>query len=111
MRGRAPAAPTLTWPLTAVFDSGRPTQIVLADATYAMRRLASHQPASLDDYIRRDFRNSLPVSGSEEDSWLSNYTAGALLTSYADVAVTTALLKLLAGACMWNGSPSVPPAT
>jgi hypothetical protein len=97
MKGRAPAASTLTWPLTAVFDSSRPTQIVLADATYAMRRLVSHQPVSLEDYIRRDFRNSLPVSGNEEDSWLSSYTAGALLTSYADVAVTTAILKLLPG--------------
>jgi hypothetical protein len=94
------ASAPVPWPLAAVFDNTRPTEIVLADATYGIRRVMNQQSVSLEEYIKGDFNDQLPapsVKANGEDSWLSHYTADALLTSYADVAVATSLLKLLPG--------------
>jgi hypothetical protein len=103
-KSRAPATPqTAPWPLSAVFANGRRTQIVLADATYSIRRILSQKPASLEDYLQRDFRqrpdaSPLKQSGMKQPgSYLESYSADALLTSWADVAVATSFLKLLPG--------------
>ena len=96
---RPAAPPPAPWPLSSVFDYSYPTEIVLADVTYGIRRLLSQQSVSLEEYIKGDFKDRLPVPAVKggEDSWLSHYTTDALLTSYADVAVATGLLKLLPG--------------
>ena len=95
----AAAPPPVPWPLSSVFDNSYPTEIVLADVTYGIRRLLRRESASLEEYIKGDFKDRLPIHAvkGEEDSWLSHYTTDALLTSYADVAVATGLLKLVPG--------------
>ena len=93
--GVAPSAP-IPWPLSEVFGNGYRTQIVVADVSWAMRRLMSQSPASLDAYVRREFlqRPSLPHA-NESDAYLAEYTANALLTSYADLAVATTFLRVM----------------
>ena len=81
-----------------MFGSGDRTQIVLADATYGIRRLLSGKPASLEEYVKRDFQQEsdvFPANGPE--AYLARYSADALLTSWADVAVATTFIKLLPG--------------
>jgi hypothetical protein len=95
---KAPSRVQIPWPLSAVFNAGDRTQIVLADATYGIRRLLSGKPASLDDYVKRNFQqeqNLPPVNGPE--SYLARYSADALLTSWADVALATTFVRLLPG--------------
>ncbi|HLX46618.1 MAG TPA: hypothetical protein VKR43_24385 [Bryobacteraceae bacterium] len=94
-REEAPKSPPVPWPLAEMFGNGYPTQIVVADVSWAMRRLMTQAPVSLDAYLRRDFlqRPQLP-DPSDNEQFLAAYTANALLTSYADVAVATTFLKL-----------------
>jgi hypothetical protein len=92
---RTPARVSTPWPLSAVFNNVERTQIVLADATYGIRRLLSGKPASLEEYVKRDFQRETDIPGGETNSYLARYTADALLTSWADVAVATTFLKLL----------------
>jgi hypothetical protein len=92
----APASPPISWPLAEVFGNGYRTQIVVADVSWAMRRLMTHAPVSLDEYLRRDFLRRPPLAHpNENDEFLAAYTANALLTSYADLAVSTTFLKLM----------------
>jgi hypothetical protein len=93
---RTPVRVSMPWPLSAVFYNTDRTQIVLADATYGIRRLLSGKPASLEEYVKRDFQRGTDApSGSEAQDYLARYSADALLTSWADVSVATALIKLL----------------
>jgi hypothetical protein len=97
MRVRTPVHAPAPWPLSAVFN-GRRTQIVLSDATYGIRRLLSGKPVSLEEYIKRDFQRApddLPGHANDTDDYLERYSADALLTSYANVAVATNFLRLL----------------
>ncbi len=84
------------WPLSAVFANGHRRHIVLADATYGIRRLLSGKPASVENYIKRDFqqRTNSGLEGAGDD-YLAQYTANALLTSWADVAISSRFLKLM----------------
>ncbi len=85
----------LPWPLAEVIGNGYRTQIVVADVSWAMRRLMTHAPVSLDDYLRRDFLQRPHLAHlDEQDEFFAAYTANALLTSYADLAVVTTILKL-----------------
>jgi hypothetical protein len=89
-------SPPIPWPLAEVFGNGYRTQIVVADVSWAMRRLMTHVPASLDEYLRRDFLQRAPLAHpNENDEFLAAYTANALLISYADLAVATTFLKLM----------------
>jgi hypothetical protein len=91
-----PASPTIPWPLTEVFGNGYRTQIVVADVSWAMRRLMTHTPVSLEEYVRRDFLQRPRLAHpNENDEFFAAYTANALLTSYADLAVATTFLKLM----------------
>jgi hypothetical protein len=95
-RDRVLAGGPPPWPLSAVFANGHRSHIVLADATYGIRRLLSGQPASVENYIKRDFqqRANSGLEG-ENDNYIAQYTANALLTSWADVAISSRFLKLM----------------
>jgi hypothetical protein len=89
------------WPLNEVFDNGHRSEIVLADSTYAIRRLMSGEPVSLESYMKRDFQHKSNPNqsntnqpGGGNDAYLAQYSADALLTSWADVAIASTLLKL-----------------
>ena len=95
---RAPSHARIGWPLSAVLGNGYGTQMVLADATYGIRRLISHRPASLEEYVKRDFQRGTEHASAKADAaWLSRYSADALLTSWADVAIATSFLRLVPG--------------
>jgi hypothetical protein len=95
-REEAPASPPIPWPLAQVFGNGYRTQIVVADVSWAMSRMLTRSPVSLDEYLRRDFLQRPHLAHpSENDEFLAAYTANALLTSYADLAVATTFLKLM----------------
>jgi hypothetical protein len=90
------------WPLSEVFDNGHRSEIVLADSTYAIRRLMSGEVVSLESYMKRDFQHksnpnqsNINQPGNGNDTYLAQYSADALLTSWADVAIASTLLKLL----------------
>jgi hypothetical protein len=90
------------WPLNEVFDNGHRSEIVLADSTYGIRRLMSGEPVSLESYMKRDFQHKSNPNqtntnqpGSGNDAYLAQYSADALLTSWADVAIASTLLKFL----------------
>jgi hypothetical protein len=95
-RDRVLAGGPPPWPLSAVFANGHRSHIVLADATYGIRLLLSGKSASVENYIKRDFQQKAN-SGmeGENDNYIGQYTANALLTSWADVAISTRFLKLM----------------
>jgi hypothetical protein len=104
-RSRIPGKVAAPWPLNEVFNNGHRSEIVLSDSTYAIRRLMSGEPVSLESYMKRDFqhksnpnRSNTNQPGSGNDAYLAQYTADALLTSWADVAIASTLLKLLPSA-------------
>jgi hypothetical protein len=89
-------APEPPWPVSEVFDSQYRTTIVVADVNYGMLRIMAHRPGSLEEYLRPDFpagfaRSSLHLGEAEP---IKKYLSDSLLTSYADVAAATSLLKL-----------------
>jgi hypothetical protein len=101
-RSRTPGNAAAPWPLNEVFNNGHRSEIVLSDSTYAIRRLMSGEPVSLESYMKRDFQHKSSPNqsntnqpGSGNDAYLAQYTADALLTSWADVAIASTLLKLL----------------
>jgi hypothetical protein len=90
------ASPPIPWPLAEVFGNGYRTQIVVADVSWAMRRLMTQAPASLEEYLRRDFLQRPRLAHTNEnDEFFAAYTANALLTSYADLAVTATFLRVM----------------
>jgi hypothetical protein len=95
-RDRVLAGGPPPWPLSAVFANSHRSHLVLADATYGIRRLLSGKPASVENYIKRDFQQkSNFATEGETDNYIAQYTANALLTSWADVAISTRFLKLM----------------
>jgi hypothetical protein len=86
------------WPLAALFTpAGQPVQIVVADVNYGMTRLMDEQPVTLERYLSpayrsgADFADDHPTSREEH---IRKYLSGSLLTSYADLVVTTTLMRL-----------------
>jgi hypothetical protein len=58
--------------------------------------MLNQEPVSLENYIRRDFLQPPHLPHRDDsDNFLAEYTANALLTSYADVAVATTFLRLM----------------
>lgn len=89
-------APEPPWPVSELFDPQHRTTIVVADVNYGMLRIMAHKPGSLEEYLRPDFPAgfappSLRLADAEP---IRKYLSDSLLTSYADVAATTSLLKL-----------------
>ena len=50
------------WPLSAVFDNGSRTVVIVADANYSMLRILSRRSWPLDEYLKPDFPVELCVS-------------------------------------------------
>lgn len=85
----------IPWPISEVVRAGQTTSIVLADANYGMLRIISNKTGSLNDYLSPDFpRRFLPSKDALREP-ITNYISNSLLTSYADVAVATELVKLV----------------
>jgi len=93
-RQRTPAAERPLWPLSGVVANGYKTQVVLADATYGIERVLRNEPVSLEGYIKRDFQRFHPQNASEKEAFVTQLTANALLTSWADVAISEYFLRL-----------------
>ena len=90
------------WPLSEVFDNGHRSEIVLSDSTYAIRRCVNGEPVSVESYMRRDFQHKTNPnqsitnqSDAGKGAYLARYSADALLTTWADVAIATTLLRIL----------------
>ena len=91
-----PAPPP--WPLAALFDPGNySVQIVVADINYGMTRLVDEQPVTLERYLSPSYRSGEDFSythSTPREMRMVKYLSGSLLTSYADVVVSTALMRL-----------------
>lgn len=93
----APSQPAadIPWPFSQVFDGRHRTRIVVADSNYGMLRILSQKPGSLEEYLRPDYPESFkPPKLTGQESRIMGYIASSLLTSYADIAVLTALLNM-----------------
>jgi hypothetical protein len=96
-RKTVPATPAEEppWPLSEVFNSQHRTTIVVADVNYGMLRIMAQKPGSLEEYLRPDFPAGFaPVSISGQAAPIMKYISDSVLTSYADAATATSLLKL-----------------
>ncbi len=83
------------WPLSEIFDSQHRTTIVVADVNYGMLRIMAQKPGSLEEYLRPDFPAGFaPASISGQAAPIMKYISDSVLTSYADAAVATSLVKL-----------------
>jgi hypothetical protein len=93
--GAVPGTASLSWPSSQIFDARHQTIIVVADSNYGMSRILASQPGSLDQYLRRDFLRSTPVTKiGDAGSRLSEYISNSTLTSFADVADVVSLFKM-----------------
>jgi hypothetical protein len=83
------------WPFSRVFDARHHTLIVVADSNYGMYRILTSQPGSLDQYLRRDFRQSSSIPKlAGPTPRLSEYISSSTLTSFADVMNVATLVKM-----------------
>lgn len=86
------------WPLSALFENGnQPVQVVVADANYGLIHILSGQQVTLQQYLSPAYRSGETVANAQmnkSESQVVNYLSGAVLTSYADLAVTTTLMRL-----------------
>jgi len=74
-----------------------PVQIVVADINYGMTRLVDEQPVTLERYLSPSYRSGEDLSNNHptpRELRMMKYLSGSLLTSYADVVVSTALMRL-----------------
>ena len=96
-RGRAQVSASIPppWPLSVVFDNGSRTQVIVADSNYTMLRILTRRSWTLDEYLKPDFQQSFvfPQMGDPE-SRIVQYIARSLLTSYADAAVVSNIVKM-----------------
>jgi hypothetical protein len=88
--------PAVPWPLTVLFQKGSTTNLVMADAGFALRMLGD-QEVALDSYIDHSYLQPiLPKHMSENESSVLHYFDSSRLTSDAD-AHAAAVLASLAG--------------
>jgi hypothetical protein len=97
-RPHATAPARAPWPLAELFASrDRQVQVVVADANYGMTRLLDERPVTLDTYLGPSYRNGEDLSNAhptERELRMMRYLSGSLLTSYADLAVVSTLLRV-----------------
>jgi hypothetical protein len=68
---------------------------VIADKNFSLLRIMSQRAPSLEDYLKPDFRETFKFSQlTERESRIVKFFGNSLLTSYADVAVATNILRL-----------------
>lgn len=97
--GVQPRSADVPWPLSELFHtSNRPPQIVVADINFGMSRLIVGHPISLDQYLSPSYRGGsflAETNPSTHEALLMKYLSGSLLTSYADLVVTTSLMRMV----------------
>jgi hypothetical protein len=92
---RSGAGTDLSWPLSLVIQPGIQTTVVVSDANASSLRFLSSQEVSLDQYLQPDFRqNLIPAQADPKLARVLNYIGESQLTSFADLAVTSTLIKL-----------------
>ncbi len=91
----AAAPATVPWPLNAVIQPGLPVKVVVSDGNLSTLRFLAPSEITLEQYLRPDFRTSL--ISPQLDPHLArvmSYVSRSELTSFADAAVVSALVKL-----------------
>jgi hypothetical protein len=84
----------LPWPLDAIIQDGHQTTIVLGDSKL-MLRMTGDKEIPLEEFLSRDYlKNLITPSMSENEARLITYISHSQLTSYANVAAATTLVKL-----------------
>lgn len=90
----ATAIPAVPWPLNAVIQPDRQTNIVVSDSSTMLRQLGQRE-MTLDAYLQPGYRQSLiPPHLPENFSRLLAYISDSQLTSFADLTVSNTLMKL-----------------
>lgn len=83
------------WPLSSVIQPGAETRIVVSDANISTLRFLDSSEITLEQYAQPGFRESLiPQHVDPKMERLLNYVSRSELTSFADVAAATSLVKL-----------------
>ena len=83
------------WPLDAIVQPSRPTRIVVSDGNLCTIRPLAKSEVTLEQYLQPGFVESLtPPHLDQKLSSMMTYVASSELTSFADVAVVSALVKL-----------------
>jgi len=83
------------WPLNAIVQQSRPTRIVVSDGNLCTVRPLASNEVTLEQYLQPGFVESLtPPHLDQKMSNMMTYVASSELTSFADVAVVSALVKL-----------------
>jgi hypothetical protein len=91
----AKVQPRVPWPLNGVIQHDRQTIIVVSDGNLSVSRFLDPKAITLDAYLQPDFRDSLiPQHTDERLARSLAYLSRSELTSFADVAVVSALEKL-----------------
>lgn len=86
--------PRPPWPLDAVMQQGQQTRLVVSDSSLMLRLLGDHQ-VTLDEYLQPDYRkNLIPARLPDNFGRLIDYVSESQLTSFADLATISALMKL-----------------
>lgn len=84
------------WPLNEVIQPNQDTHIVVSDGNSMLRLLGNHE-ITLEQYLQPDFRSSLiPKHADENISRLLSYISDSQLTSFADLVVTSSLVRMAA---------------
>jgi hypothetical protein len=86
------------WPVTTLFDANNhPVQIVVADVSYGMTRLADERQITLEEYLSPAFRSGQMFSNEHptpREERITKYLSTSLLTSYADLVAVSTLLQV-----------------
>lgn len=92
---RANAHPAVSWPLSAVVQQNRQTRIVVSDGNLSTLRFLDPKEISLEEYLQPNFRESLiPQHVNEDFKRMLTYVSRSELTSFADLAVVSSVVKL-----------------
>jgi hypothetical protein len=90
--------PPPPWPFAALFTPpNRPVQVIVADVNYGMMRLIDERPVTLERYLSPAYRSGAEFADAHptpREARMMKYLSGSLLTSYADLVVTTTLMRL-----------------
>jgi hypothetical protein len=82
------------WPISAVLARNAPTTVVVSDGSSMLRLMTKRQP-SLEEYLQPGARSALtPTRMDENVSQLVKYIEDSEITSFADTAVSTTLMRL-----------------
>lgn len=91
---RTVAHPQVPWPFNAVIQPNQQTRVVVSDSSLMLRLLGQNE-TTLDEYLQPDYRRSLiPPHLPDNVDRLMDYISDSQLTSFADLAAMSTLMKL-----------------